>query len=151
VTTVRVLSVRREETEVLPAAMTTNIYKGGDSDMAALTDEQMRFLSGRKYQLRYARLGTLVAILYIVGLLACAWLNPLWFNPMAVGQLAESGVANFRTLAGMAESLPVVLALFWFAALVAILYWEAIAGRDKRYLEIIEALQQQNEPSEEQA
>jgi len=119
--------------------------------MAALTEEQTRFLTGRKYQLRYARLGTLVAILYIAGLMACAWLNPLWFNPMAVGELTQSGVANFKILAHMAESLPVVLALFWFAALVAILYWEAISSRDKRYMEIIEALQQSEAPAEEQA
>jgi hypothetical protein len=119
--------------------------------MTTLTEEQRRFLTSRKSRLRHARLGTLVSILYIASLLACAWLNPLWFNPFALGQLREAGQVHHQVLGGMAEALPVVFALFWFAALTAILYWEAIGSQDKKYLEIIDALEVTAEPAPETA
>ena len=109
--------------------------------MTTLTEEQRRFLTSRKNRLRHARLGTLVSVLYLASLLACAWLKPLWFNPFALSSLKEAGLLHHQVLAGMAESLPVVFALFWFAALTAVLYWEAIGSQDKKYLEIIEMLQ----------
>jgi|GEM_PF-2561320 len=119
--------------------------------MTTLSNEQRRFLVGRKSRLQYARLGTLVAVLYIASLLTCAWLKPLWFNPLALGQIMDEGATHYRMLGSMAETLPVVFALFWFAALVAILYWEAIGNQDKKYLEIIETLQSREEKAEEKA
>jgi len=119
--------------------------------MTTLTEEQSRFLISRKSRLRHARLGTLVSVLYIASLLACAWLRPLWFNPFALDELREAGQVHYLILGGMAETLPVVFALFWIAALTAVLYWEAIGTHDKRYLEIIEMLQARAEPAEEQA
>jgi len=116
--------------------------------MTTLTNEQRRFILSRKIRLRHARLGTLVAVLYIASLLTCAWLQPLWFNPLALGQLAAEGAVNHQVLGTMAETLPIILALFWFAALTAILYWEAIGSQDKKYLEIINKLRLEEEERE---
>lgn len=111
--------------------------------MTSLTEEQLRFLNGSKRRMRFTKLNKLLAVAFTVALIASVWLCPLWYNPLAMGELTETGATHYRVLGSAAEMLPLVLILFWLVALVDILHRAMVIERDKQYLEIIITLQEE--------
>jgi hypothetical protein len=109
-----------------------------------INDQELEFLAKRKKMVRaWPFAGMLLIVVIIVFLIGIYFRAPLLINPYAL--LARLGAKNIAqsTLVLLAGMLPIAFLTVFFLLLVIVLYMFAFISREKKYIQIIEALLEQ--------